>query len=183
MDNSERLQLARDSWKNRGQERPSFAEEPKAGQESVWDYPRPPRIVDDRRLVEIFHGNHCIVSTERAKRILETAHPPSFYIPMSDVDLSLLVSARGSSFCEWKGEADYFSVKTPQSSVENCAWTYRNPFAEFSQVRSFFCFYAHLLDCFVGGERVKPQPGGFYGGWVTSDLAGPFKGEPGSQGW
>ena len=178
-----RVQQARAAWQNRGDQRPSFAQVPGPGQESVWDYPRPPRLVDDQRLVEIFYQQRCIVSTERSKRVLETAHPPSFYIPTSDVDLNYLLRARGSSFCEWKGEAEYFSIKVGDSLVERCAWSYRDPFPEFSQIRSFFCFYPHLLDCFVNGEKVKPQPGGFYGGWITSELVGPFKGEPGSQAW
>lgn len=178
------LERARARWRYRGQKRPSFAEEPREGQESVWDYPRPPRVEPDERRVEVRCDGELVASTTKAKRVLETASPPGFYLPPEDVRRDLLVPAEGSSFCEWKGRAVYGSVRAPDGGLlERVAWSYPDPLPGFESIRDHLAFYPARLECTVDGERVGPQPGRFYGGWVTSELAGPFKGEPGTEGW
>jgi uncharacterized protein (DUF427 family) len=181
MDDAEAL--ARAMWKWRGQVRPAFAKTPAQGQESVWDYPRPPRIEDDPRRVVVRLGKAVVAETQRARRVLETAAPPTFYLPPEDVDTSLVEDSPGSSFCEWKGEARYWTVVARERRVNNAAWSYDRPLARFAAIAGWFAFYPALLDCSLDGEVVRPQPGRFYGGWVTDEIVGPFKGEPGSGGW
>jgi len=170
-------------WKYIGKERPPFAETPEEGQESVWDYPRPPMLSPDIRHVVVKLGNIIIADTTRAIRVLETASPPTFYIPPEDVDQEKLRRADGSSFCEWKGKAAYWDVITADSNVLAAGWSYSGPAERFSQIDGYYSFYPARVSCFVDGVPVKAQPGGFYGGWVTPDIAGPFKGEPGTGGW
>ncbi len=174
---------ARAHWRWRGGDRPSFAVEPVAGQESVWDYPRPPAIVPDRREVVIVWGSIEIARTSDAVRVLETGHPPSFYLPMKDVARSHLESAPGGSTCEWKGPARYWTLRDGDTRLPAVAWSYPRPLAGAEMLADRIAFYPTALRCFVGGARVVPQPGGFYGGWITPELAGPFKGAPGSEGW
>ena len=169
-------------WKYKGQQRPSFAIKPDQGQESVWDYPRPPMLVLDNRLIEVKSGTKEIGSTRNAYRILETASPPTFYIPPEDINRGYLIRAGGSSFCEWKGAASYWGV---QESLDPRAigWSYENPSPAFEQIKGYYSFYPAYVECYVNGELVRPQPGRFYGGWVTDDVVGPFKGEPGTSHW
>ena len=173
----------RSGWRHTGAVRPDFAVEPAPGQESVWDYPRPPKLVADTRRVVVRAGAALIAETERAFRVCETAAPPTFYLPPEDVYMRQLEPASGSSRCEWKGEAGYWDVVTPERRFERVAWSYPEPFAEFEPIRDYLSFYPARLECFVAGQRVQPQPGRFYGGWITPELTGPFKGEPGSEGW
>ena len=157
---------------------------PAAGQESVWDYPRPPRVepVDSR--IRVVIDGETIVDSRRAVRVLETSHPPVYYVPMADIRASALKPANGSSVCEWKGVASYWSIVTPGRRVERAAWSYRDPSPGFEAIAGHLAFYAGLVDeAWVGDEQVAPQPGGFYGGWVTSSIVGPVKGDPGSWGW
>jgi len=170
-------------WKNTGAQRPPFALEPGPGQESVWDYPRPPSLVLDDREVSVHFGRTLIARTHAAYRVLETAGPPTFYLPPGDVETGLLEARAGRSRCEWKGEARYWSVAASGRRIEDAAWSYDDPFPEFEAIRGYLSFYPALLSCRVGGIPVQPQPGGFYGGWVTPEIVGPFKGEPGSQDW
>jgi uncharacterized protein (DUF427 family) len=183
MNEDQRLQSARALWHYVGSERPSFAEAPGPGQESVWDYLRPPRIASDAREVVIRVGAVEIARSRRALRILETASPPTFYLPPEDVDLNCLETAGGSSFCEWKGRAGYYSVRTPARLLPAACWAYPDPAADYAAIRGHIAFYPSQLECFVAEERVRQQPGEFYGGWITSELVGPFKGVPGSGGW
>jgi uncharacterized protein (DUF427 family) len=169
-------------WTYRGQQRPPFAAAPGPGQESVWDYPRPPALVSDVRLVEVRAGGAPLASTMRAYRVLETAGPPTFYLPPADVDLARLVRAPGSSVCEWKGAAAYWAL-ADSPGAGAVGWSYEDPAARFRPTRSYLAFYPTRVECFVAGERVRPQPGGFYGGWITAEIVGPFKGEPGTAGW
>jgi uncharacterized protein (DUF427 family) len=158
--------------------------EPGPGQESVWDYPRPPRVEASSRLVQVIFNGVVIAESRLARRVLETSHPPAYYIPPQDVRLESLEKARGSSFCEWKGSAIYYNIVVGDRRVERGAWSYPQPASGFESIRGYLAFYAGLMDaCFVDGEKVRPQPGGFYGGWVTDDVLGPFKGEPGTMGW
>ncbi|MDX2375226.1 DUF427 domain-containing protein [Microbacterium sp. LRZ72] len=154
------------------------------GQESVWDYPRPPRIEAVRRRISIELGGRRIVDTDDVVRVLETSHPPTYYLPMAAFAPGSLVPAAGASFCEFKGAARYFDVRGGDRVVEGVAWTYPTPAPGYGQLLDRVAVYPAPMDaCIVDGETVTPQPGGFYGGWVTSDLAGPFKGAPGSMGW
>ncbi|MEL6770036.1 MAG: DUF427 domain-containing protein [Bacteroidota bacterium] len=160
-------------------------ERPAPGQESVWDYPRPPLLEPTPKRIRIEHRGVVIAETTRALRLLETSHPPTYYLPPDDLCTDLLRLTSKTSGCEWKGRAVYFDLVMPDGEVvPEVAWAYPSPTARFAALEDHLAFYAAPLDgCFVDGERVTPQPGGFYGGWVTSDLAGPFKGIPGSWGW
>ena len=177
------LQRLRDQWQWRGQSRPPFAEPAVSGQESVWDYPRPPRIEREAREIVIRWGEIELARTRNAIRILETAHPPSFYIPWADVARQYVTAGSGSSICEWKGSATYWTLSAGSRRLENIAWSYPQPLAGAEVLVDFVAFYPAQLDCRVADAIVTPQPGGFYGGWVTPELVGPFKGIPGSNSW
>jgi uncharacterized protein (DUF427 family) len=177
------LEAARAQWRWRGRERPAFARTPSPGQESVWDYPRPPVLAEDKREVVIRWGGVDIARSRRAIRVLETAHPPSFYLPWDDVARDALKSTAGSSFCEWKGPARYWSLVDGTRSLPRVAWSYPNPLPGAESLAECVAFYPANLECTVGGAPVTPQPGRFYGGWVTPELVGPFKGEPDSESW
>jgi uncharacterized protein (DUF427 family) len=133
--------------------------------------------------VEVRFDDQPIALSERAVRILETASPPTFYLPREDVRMHLLRPAGGHSFCEWKGEACYFDLIAGDRVVATAAWSYEHPFDDFERIAGHISFYPGRVDCFVDGERVSPQIGGFYGGWITNEIVGPFKGEPGTGGW
>ncbi len=167
-------------WQHKGHKRPSFAVAPAVGQESVWDYPRPPALVEDTRRIEVFDGETRIASTDRAYRVLETASPPTFYLPPLSIREGALEAVGGRSWCEWKGEASYWALS---GSVEPVAWSYRLPSAAFVKIRDYLAFYPGRIACFVDGEQVRPQPGGFYGGWITDEIVGPVKGNPGTSHW
>ena len=157
---------------------------PKTNQESVWDYPRPPRLEPTSKHIQVFAGGALLAETRRALRLLETSHPPTYYLPREDVDAAQLIASPKQSFCEWKGVASYFHVLAGDELQRDVAWTYESPTAEFAALAQHVAFYAAAMDrCLVDGEIVRPQPGGFYGGWVTDDVVGPFKGGPGSSGW
>ena len=157
---------------------------PEPGQESVWDYPRPPALQPTtKRLVVIWDGR-TLAETTRGYRVLETSHPPVYYFPPDDVDWSRLRETNRTSFCEWKGSATYVDAVHDDRVVPEVGWRYPQPTAAFTPITDHVAFYAGRVDeCRVDGEVVVPQPGGFYGGWITSDVVGPFKGEPGSWGW
>ncbi|MCA2001796.1 MAG: DUF427 domain-containing protein [Chloroflexi bacterium] len=157
---------------------------PKSGRESVWDYPRPPRLEATPRRLRVIFAGETVADTQSGLRVLETSHPPVYYFPPSDVRLEFLIPSAGGSFCEWKGRAAYYSLRVKTRLVENAAWFYPNPTPAYILLKDFIAFYAAPMDaCFVDDERVLPQPGSFYGGWITSDITGPFKGEPGTHGW
>jgi len=177
------IKSAQAKWKHRGQEKPSFAIEPHAGQESVWDYPRPPRIIPDTRHVVVRTGDRIIAESNSTYRILETASPPTFYIPPHDVDLHSLVLRATASMCEWKGIAQYWSLENPDHILEDIAWSYPAPYPGFEKIAGYLSFYPGRIACFVDEERVQPQPGGLYGGWITREIIGPFKGNPGTEHW
>tara|TARA_R110000823_G_scaffold27609_7_gene80337 strand:- start:2975 stop:3487 length:513 start_codon:yes stop_codon:yes gene_type:complete len=169
-------------WQYTGKHRPPFAEQPGPGQESVWDYPRPPALVECQALVEVGEPHRPVASSRRAFRVLETASPPTFYLPPDSIDWTQLAQAPGSSFCEWKGAASYWSLAGSGDEVV-IGWSYERPTGAFDAIRGYVAFYPGRIPCFVDGERVQPQPGGFYGGWITCNLAGPFKGPPGTGHW
>jgi len=136
------------------------------------------------RRIQIVHQGTTIADTRRGVRTLETSHPPTYYIPRADVMMGLLIASDRRSFCEWKGHAVYFDVKVAGATFRDVAWSYPNPTPDFLILKDHVAFYAAPFDgCFVDGERATPQPGGFYGGWITSQVVGPFKGDPGSTFW
>ena len=157
---------------------------PQPGQESVWDYPRPPRLeLSDKRIQIIFNGV-TIADTKRAYRVLETSHPPVYYLPPEDIEMRYVVKGNGRSFCEWKGQAGYYSLSVNGKIAVNVGWYYPNPTPNFAAIKNYVAFYPAPMDaCLVNGETVTPQPGSFYGGWITKEIVGPFKGEPGTMGW
>jgi uncharacterized protein (DUF427 family) len=159
-------------------------DKPRPGQESVWDYPRPPRLEEFKGSITIELGGTEIASTTVAWRVLETSHPPTYYLPADSFIAGSLREAGGSSWCEWKGEASYFDLVSPQRIAPRAAWTYVAPTPGFTAIASAVAVMPALVDrCTVNGDEVTPQPGGFYGGWITSSVAGPFKGVPGSMHW
>ena len=176
------LEALRAQWRYTGQERPPFAREPAAGRRSVWDFPRPPRLEPVPDEVEVRAGRATIARSRAALRVLETGAPPCYYLPPADVVSGLLRRASGRSFCEWKGEAVYWDLRLEGETRPQVAWSYPEPFPEFEALRDWPSFYPGRVECFVGGTQVLPQPGGYYGGWITPDLEGPFKGEPGTDG-
>lgn len=154
------------------------------GQESVWLYPRPAIAEASDRHVRIEHRGAIVADTRAPVRTLETSHPPSWYLPPADIAMDLLRVSDRRSFCEWKGQAIYWHLDIGGVLLKDVAWSYPDPTRAFAGLRDHLAFYAAPLDlCTIDGELVTPQPGGFYGGWITADLAGPFKGVPGSIGW
>ncbi len=158
--------------------------EPGPGQESVWDYPRPPRIEPVSRRVRVEFNGQIIADTTQAKRVLETSHPPGIYIPPDDLRSEFLKRSSHRSACEWKGWASYHDVVVGDRRAENAGWSYPDPVPSFESIRDYVTFYPGRVDaCYLDDEQVRPQEGDFYGGWITSELVGPFKGGPGSWGW
>lgn len=157
---------------------------PRPGQESVWEYPRPPRIEPSSQRVMIEFNGELIADSTSTFRILETSHPPGYYIPPEDVRLEFLEPERESSFCEWKGIARYYGLELNGKRTHAVAWCYPEPLPGFEAIAHAVAFYPGRVDrATVDGEIVRPQPGTFYGGWVTDAIVGPFKGEPGTGGW
>jgi len=158
--------------------------EPGSGQESAWDYPRPPRLEATTRLLRVEFGGVTVAETRRGWRVLETYHPPVYYFPEADVAMEHLHRAAGGSFCEWKGAARHWNVVAGGRTAIRAAWSYPDPSPSYRRIRDAVAFYAGQMDaCWVNDERAQPQPGKFYGGWITADVVGPFKGGPGTTGW
>jgi uncharacterized protein (DUF427 family) len=154
------------------------------GEESVWDYPRPPRLEPFSRRIEIVFNGETIADTRGAYRVLETSHPPVYYLPPGDLLAGCLSAAPGESFCEWKGAAKYCTVRVRERMAVKVGWYYPRPTVAFAAIAGYVAFYAAPMDeCRIDGERVEPQPGGFYGGWITRNIRGPYKGGPGTMGW
>ncbi len=176
------LLKSRDKWNYTGQQRPPFAETPKAGQVSVWDFPRPPALEKVSETIQVYHNGIAIATSKNAFAMQETASPPTYYIPPEDVHQPMLIAMSGKkSLCEWKGQAAYWAlVDHPDEPV---AWSYAQPFEPYQDLVGYFAFYPQHLDCFLDGEKATPQPGQFYAGWITSAVSGPFKGEPGTGHW
>lgn len=154
------------------------------GQESVWSFPRPALAERTSQRLRIMHHGIVIADTTRGVRTLETSHPPTYYFPRADIAAGVLRPVKGATLCEWKGQAAYFDVVVSDEVLEGAAWSYSNPSDDFALILDHVAFYAAPFDeCMVDGERVTPQEGGFYGGWITSLVAGPFKGGAGTRGW
>lgn len=159
-------------------------QEPQEGQESVWDYPRPPRVEPTRKRIRVIVNGVVIADSTNARRVLETSHPPAYYIPPEDVKMEYLTPTRQQTFCEFKGGASYWTIKVGSQVCDNAAWSYKDPQKGYEAIKDHLAFYASRVDeCYVGDERVQAQEGDFYGGWITSRIVGPFKGGPGTRGW
>jgi len=157
---------------------------PKAGEESVWDYPRPPRLEKVTKHLEVFFNGELIASSKNAYRVLETSHPPNYYFPPTDLMMEYFTLSAHKTFCEWKGKGSYYDIEVKGKKALNACWFYDAPTQSFLPIKNYAAFYANKMDrCLVDGELVSPQPGEFYGGWVTQNIVGPFKGIPGSWGW
>lgn len=150
---------------------------PGPGQESVWDYPRPPRLEDSPKHIQVVFNGQVIADTRRAKRILETSHPPVYYIPPEDLRMEFFEPTRRQTFCEWKGQAAYYTIRVGDRTSPNAAWYYPKPSPGYEDIKNYVAIYPGRMDAaLVDGEQVEPQPGDFYGGWITGDIVGPFKG-------
>jgi uncharacterized protein (DUF427 family) len=159
-------------------------EPPKPGQESVWDYPRPPRAEHTSKRVRVVFNGVTIADTQRAVRVLETSHPPVYYIPPEDIHMEYLAENPRQTFCEFKGTANYWTLRVGNKTVDSVAWSYLRPNRGYEAIEGYLAFYPSKVDaCYVDDERVQAQEGDFYGGWITSDIVGPFKGGPGTWGW
>lgn len=157
---------------------------PGPGQESVWDYPRPPVVERTARHIEVVLGGQVVADTTHALRVLETSHPPVYYVPLEDVAEGALSPSGRATYCEFKGEARYYDVHAGGHSAYEAAWGYAEPAEGYEMLAGHVAFYPQLMDeCRVDGEVVRAQPGTYYGGWITSDVVGPFKGDPGTNGW
>lgn len=157
---------------------------PDVGQESVWDYPRPPRLEDSSKHIRVVFNGVTIADTHQARRILETSHPPVYYIPPADIQMQYLVQTPRASYCEWKGQAGYYTISVGDRTAENAAWFYPNPIPDYAAIQSYVAFYPSRMDaCYVDDEQVQSQAGDFYGGWITHEIVGPFKGSVGTWGW
>ncbi|MEM6766295.1 MAG: DUF427 domain-containing protein [Bacteroidota bacterium] len=157
---------------------------PGPGQESVWDYPRPPKLEKFAGHIRIMIGDDILVDTNGAYRVLETSHPPVYYLPPEDIIMNLLAPNSGSSFCEFKGRAAYYDLQWEGKNVPQVAWYYPSPSQAFLPIKGYLAFYAHKVSaCYVNDEQVQAQEGDFYGGWITSWIVGPFKGAQGTWGW
>ena len=157
---------------------------PGEGQESVWDYPRPPRVEAVPERIRVEFNGVTIAESDRAYRVLETSHPPVYYIPQEDIRMEYLTQTARHTFCEFKGAASYWTIKVEGRTSAEAGWSYPKPSPGFEAIKDHIAFYASRVDaCTVGDERVTPQAGDFYGGWITAKIVGPFKGAAGTQGW
>lgn len=163
---------------------PVDREQPAAGQESVWDYPRPPSMEQTARHIVVVVADRIIADTTLSWRVCETSHPPVYYIPRTDIAPEVLIPGRGTSVCEYKGVATFWSVVVDDRIVNEAAWSYERPTSAYVDMTGAVAFYPGRVDeARVDGELVQAQAGGFYGGWITDEIVGPFKGEPGTSGW
>lgn len=157
---------------------------PGPGQESVWDYPRPPRVETSTRRVRVMFNGATIADSTRSIRVLETSHPPAYYIPLDDINMDLLSQTPRRTFCEFKGAATYWTITVNGKSSPEAGWSYETPSKGFETIKGYITFYASKVEaCYVDDEQVQPQEGDYYGGWITSDVVGPFKGGAGTWGW
>jgi len=157
---------------------------PGPGQESVWDYPRPPRVEEVTKQIRIIFNDEIIVEAHRAKRVLETSHPPNYYIALENINTDYLIPSDHTTFCEWKGIAHYYTLQVGDRTAKNVAWHYPDISPQYKVLEGYVSFYPGPMDaCYVGDEKVQPQAGSFYAGWITQNIVGPFKGDVGTLGW
>jgi uncharacterized protein (DUF427 family) len=157
---------------------------PQPGQESVWDYPRPAGLEDTHKHLKVICQGIILAETDRGKRVLETSHPPAYYFPPEDIQLEYLIATSRQGLCEWKGRYQYYDIRIGDKQISQGAWQYFEPTTDFLAIQDYYGFFANVMDaCYVNDEPVTPQPGDFYGGWITADIVGPFKGDPGTWRW
>lgn len=172
------------AWRAFKRQRPNQIELAGPGQESVWDYPRPPRVEAVSKPVRVEFGGLVLAESKDALRVLETASPPVYYLPPGDVQIEYLLLSKHSSLCEWKGLARYWHLQVGEQRQSNAVFAYPDPLEGFEPITEYLAFYPGKIDAgYVDGERVRSQPGHFYAGWITSEIIGPFKGEPGTEAW
>lgn len=158
--------------------------QPEPGQESVWDYPRPPRVEKVNERLRIIFNGEILADSTNAYRVLETSHPPTYYIPKEDIRMEYLKATQRRTFCEFKGAASYWTIQVGDKAAPQAAWSYETPNRGFEEIAGCISVYASKMDaCYVSEEQVQAQDGDFYGGWITSKVVGPFKGGPGTWGW
>lgn len=171
-------------WRNFPRERPDDIQVPELGQESVWDYPRPPRLESVERSILVEFNGVIIAKTRKAIRVIETAGPPVYYIPQEGIRMEYLEQSQRTALCEWKGVSQYWSVSVGSRVSRNAGWSYPNPWEGYENIVDHIAFNASKMDaCYVDDDKVIPQPGNYYGGWITPEIIGPFKGEPGTERW
>ncbi len=184
MNKRDPYQAERDKWRNLERGRPAKIDKPGPGQESVWDYPRPPRVERVPQKIRVEFGGIVVADSDRALRVIETSSPPVYYLPPENVLVEYLEVNGQQTFCEWKGVARYFNIRVGERFAENASWSYPDPDAGYKAIRNHIAFYAGKMDaCYVGEHQAIPQPGDFYGGWITPTIVGPFKGPPGTESW
>jgi uncharacterized protein (DUF427 family) len=182
--NRDEIEREQEYWRGVRRVRPAHIEQPGPGQESVWDYTRPPRVERATRAARVEFAGVVVAESSAALRVLETSSPPVYYFASDDVRLDALVASDVTTLCEWKGVARYASLRVDSRLSQNAAWSYPDPGAPHAALRDHWAFHARRVDaCWVGDDRVAPQPGTYYGGWITPDIVGPFKGIPGSDNW
>lgn len=180
----EHLKAEVEKWRSFRRERPQRIVTPGPGQESVWDYPRPPRVEPITKHIRIEFAGIVLADSRQLFRVIETAGPPVYYLPRQDIQMAYLEPSRQKALCEWKGISRYWSARVADRVAENVAWSYPEPWDGFRAIKDHLAFRAGPMDrCLVDGQLVTPQPGKYYGGWITPDIVGPFKGEPGSERW
>ena len=171
-------------WRRLKRNKPVDVVSPGPGQESIWDYPRPPKVELFTGRISVIFADVTIAVTSKSYKVMETASPPCYYISQGDINMEYLFRSPHSSLCEWKGMANYWSVRVRDKVSENAGWSYEAPWDGFEIIKDCIAFYAGRVDeCYIDDEKVKPQPGNFYGGWITSNIVGPFKGERGTEFW
>ncbi len=184
LEDSPELVAARRKWRWVGRKRPAWALPPGPGQRSVGDFPRPPRIEREERSVRVELAGRIVAETLDALRVVETASPPTIYLPERDVAPGLLEQSGTEAICEWKGVARHFTLRVPPRLVLDAAWCYTDPFSGYRELASHIAFHPARVDlCALDGTVALAQPGGYYGGWITPELVGPWKGEPGTEDW
>jgi uncharacterized protein (DUF427 family) len=178
------LNTEKQYWRNLKRERPTDIVVPGPGQESVWDYPRPPAVESVEARLQVWFAGVALADTVHGLRVIETSSPPVYYFPQEDVRRDFLTLMIHTTLCEWKGVATYWNVSIRGRRQEAVGWSYPNPEPGYERLKRHFAFYPGLVDeCHVGDQKVLPQPGDYYGGWVTSNIVGPFKGTAGTQLW
>ncbi len=178
------LEAEQAKWRAFPRQRPADIVSPGPGQESVWDYPRPPRVEPVAKRLRVEFGGMVLGETSKGLRVLETSSPPVYYFPPADIVATALVQTNHSTFCEWKGVAQYWSIQILDRIANQCAWSYPDPSPGYEIIQHYVAFYPSLMGaCYVGDELVTSQPGDFYGGWITPNITGPFKGDPGTESW
>jgi len=178
------LQKEVNKWRNFKRKMPENIITPGPGQESIWDYPRPPKVELFTKKIRVEFADKVIAETNKSYKVMETSSPPCYYIAQDDINMDCLFKSAYKTLCEWKGSARYWSIRIGDKISKNAGWSYPKPWEGFEDIKDYIAFFAGRVDgCYIGDEKVVPQSGDFYGGWITSNIVGPFKGDPGTEHW